>query len=92
MKKSKIISFFILFVFLFVPWTIIDYFFGFGFGYSFTWKEFFERLPWTILGCTVCSIYCIKELDLNIGEKIVKWYKKNLKKNNTPRNLDQQLK
>ena len=82
MKKSKIIDFFILFVCLFVPWTIFDYFWGFGF--EFTWKEFFRRLPWTILGCTVCSIYCIIELDLDI----VNWYKKKWKKN---KNDDQNL-
>ena len=85
MKINKLITFFILVILIFIFFTLCDYFLGFGFGVDFTWKEFFRRLPWTILGCTVCSIYCIIELDLDI----VKWYKKKWKKSkNDDQNLD----
>lgn len=72
MKRKKLIIFFILFFIVLIIWTTYDYFFGFGFGLSFTWKEYFEDLPWRIIGCVILSLWVIFEYGddfINLWEK-----------------------
>lgn len=77
MIKNKIVNFFLLLFFVFICWTLCDYFLGFGFGVYFTRREFIHRLPWTILGCSIVSLYCVIE-----GTDLIKWLKRRKKKNN----------
>ncbi len=72
MKRKKLIIFFILFFIVLISWTTFDYFFGFGFGLSFTWKEYFEDLPLRIIGCVILSLWVIFEYGddfINLWEK-----------------------
>ncbi len=77
MKKKKLIIFFILVVVSFLFLTTCNYFLGFGFGVYFSWKEFFNRLPWTITGCVICSLWIIFE----DGDDLINWWEKRKKKN-----------
>lgn len=79
MKRKKLIIFFILFFIVLIIWTTYDYFFGFGYGLSFTWKEYFEDLPWRIIGCFICSFYGM--FVLYIGDDLINWWEKRKKKN-----------
>lgn len=65
MKKNKIIIFFILVILLFIFFTLCDYFLGYGFGVAFTWREFVNKLPWTISGSVISSLYGIIGLDID---------------------------
>lgn len=71
------INFFLLFLLIFIGWTLCDFFLGFGFGVFFTWREFIHRLPWTILGCLVITLYFVIE-----GTDLIKWFKTRKKNNN----------
>lgn len=77
MKRKKLIIFFILTIAVFIFWTLCDYFLGFGFGVYFSWEEFFNRLPWTITGCVICSLWIIFE----DGDDLINWWEKRKKKN-----------
>jgi hypothetical protein len=77
MKRKKLIIFFILFFIVLIIWTTYDYFFGFGYGLSFTWKEYFEDLPWRIIGCFICSFYGMFEY----GDDFINLWEKRKKKN-----------
>lgn len=79
MKRKKLIIFFILVVVSFLFLTTCNYFLGFGFGVYFSWEEFFNRLPWIITGCVICSLYGM--FVLYIGDDLISWWEKRKKKN-----------